>query len=304
MTGQSRSPLTLLLLSFLVACDAGPTDTELGEPELRAFPTGSYWDEVLCDEDSPTLCYGHRAGTGPVWSRVYSADYLDDLVTAGWLVPSAYGWGESSCDAYGVPSSTPEYACYTMVGSPICFGGEGHWFAQVVPACQDDGYTSNWFATGSCITTISASGYDSKKGKAGYPNRARGWIGDDQLDIRPNCYVDSLDLVNVDENGRRRIAEVSCDAYGCDGRWDDSDLWTLVTPVDDFNDDLVEIISTPSEFSCHPDADVDICAIIDVQGHQGCFRYEGDYVVPVAPDCYVSGENWQWVGNGMVAWME
>lgn len=203
-----RTPLLALLLNLPLAfsgCESASSLDAEDENDSRSF-SGSYWDKVHCDSESPTLCYGHRSGTGAVWTQVYSQCYLDGLVTGGWLVPSQDGWGAGSCDPYGVPTSTPDYVCYTMGGSPICFGGDDGWWAVVVPECQDDGYNLNWLATGSCITGIYASGYDYAKGRSGHPNKARGWVGDDAIDLRPQCFVDQYGMLGME-------------ADSCDSPW-------------------------------------------------------------------------------------
>lgn len=198
---KTVSSLTLLSFLLLSACDVDepPGGDPAGELslEVRSFPAGSYWDKVHCEVGNLDHCYGHRAGTGAVWSQVYSQSYIDELVTLGWLA-TAKGWSTSSCDPGGVPTSTPEYSCYSWPsGDEICFGGDDGWWSVVVPECQDDGYNLNWFATGSCITGIYASGYDDAAGKANYPNRARGWIGDEQFELRPKCYLDQYGMVGM-----------------------------------------------------------------------------------------------------------
>lgn len=242
------------MVAAIIVAQGCTDDPDLaGADAMRSFSTGSYWDEVCCDYDNPTLCFGHRAGTGAVWSPVYSDCYIDGLVTAGWLVPNQNGWGIRSCDPGGVPTSTPEYECYTMGGTPICFGGEDGWWSVVQPGCQDDGYDLNWFATGSCVTSIYASGYDDKAGKAGVQNKARVWSGDDQFEVRPECYLDNYAMVGMEADACDPPWELQC--------WDGGSWIACVGEIESTS----MMVLAPSDF----EASVD----------------NGDYVQVASPVC-------------------
>lgn len=309
---QLHLMLLATLSCALAGCDPGTelsSGGEFGEPdadELRAFPTGSYWDAVRCDVDDPDLCYGHRAGTdADLWSQVYSQNYIDSLVTQGMLELSGDGWDKSTCDPGNEPTTAPDVQCYQFVNTAtrVCLAGEDGWAAEARPSCDVGPYAiDDYWAAGSCSVTLGDLGFDDVLAHSSIINRARAFIDTDAFDVRPECYVDSLGLVDVDPNGRRPIVEVSAFGYG---RWsgDDVETWSMLTEATEFESEIVEVIDVPPEFDCHPNADVDVCAVIDAQGHKGCFWYVygGDYVVPVAPSCYMTGSSWQWVGNGMSA---
>jgi len=105
-----------------------------------------------------------------------------------------------------------------------------------------------------------------------------------------------------EDDPRLDLVELSCDDDGdCLGRWEGTELWTPVHPIDE----LLEFpqVEGADLWDCVdelPDPEFVFCVEVDSHQRVGCFRDEDDWVVPVAPSCAVEGfEGWLEVGVGM-----
>lgn len=101
---------------------------------------------------------------------------------------------------------------------------------------------------------------------------------------------------------RRPIVNIDCDASGCLGQWQWSYAWSPVYPYNEIA--MLPRANPGTVWGCDPTPDVDVCKVVDAQGHVGCFRwvYNSDWAVAVAPACATVGlADWINVGNDMTA---
>lgn len=104
------------------------------------------------------------------------------------------------------------------------------------------------------------------------------------------------------DSERRSLVEIDCGGSPCVARWDETDLWSPVYPIDDVTS--LPDVDPSTLWACEssPDPDFVFCVEVDGLGHVGCFRDEGDWAVAVAPTCAVGSlPDWIDVGAGMSA---
>lgn len=122
--------------------------------------------------------------------------------------------------------------------------------------------------------------------------------------LEPDCADDEFRWTE----GRREFVDISCvdtddpAGYECYGLWEDSTAWSRVYL---YYTDIAPLpkVNPYTVWSCDTTPDVDVCVIVDQQGHKACFRNELGWAVAVVPMCATSGANWRYVGNGMDAYI-
>jgi hypothetical protein len=243
--------------------DGDPGDGD-GDPNCEA-PT------LSCDGDE---CWA----SAPSWTAEARATVVDGIVTPGiWVPIGDLGTGGECWELYGVGTHVCIVdTCGTnLLGVPI-----DELALDLGSECDFSGaWESTASAGGECFGVVDGVAIQLKS-----PDLCSFPLGPCPND---DCGVD----------GRRSIADMDCGTDGCLGLWSGTNRWSGMV-----NADLLfgaPLVDPSTVWPCEPEPDADTCVKIDLQGHVGCFRIDGEFAVSVVPACSLSVQPGVDVGNGM-----
>jgi hypothetical protein len=279
---SKRVFFTLLFSSLLLtACWPGPiTDggeissdsgTDTGETDGPGDGDGDPGDGDgdLCDPPTVTCSEsGECWASDLTWTAEASATLVNAVIEPGIWVPVNLGLDAECWELNGVGT----HVCIVDVCGVHLLGyPAGEMTLAPDPECD---FIGAWSAT--------ATGQ----------GKCYGLIAGVAVELR------GTDIACIDAP-HRELAEVLCTADGCEGRWQESELWSRVAPAD-------EILALPmtdpaTVWPCQPAPPVDGCFQIDDGGHVACVWIMNGWAVPVAPCCAIDGFGWLPIGDGMAA---
>jgi hypothetical protein len=274
MTSQ-RVFFTLLSSLLIPACwpgqisDGGeisPTadsETGLGDGD---GDSGDGDGDMACE--APTVaCSDGCWASSPTWTAEAEATVVNGIIEPGVWVPVDLGLDAECWELDGVGT----HVCVVDVCGVHLLGHPANEMAFDQPGSECD-FTGVWSSTatagGLCFGLVNGVAVELRGGES--------------------CTA----AAHIE------FAEVSCTASGCEGRWQETDLWSTVFSADEI---LMRPVVAADLWPCQSDPQVDVCVEVDGLGHKGCFWVLDGWAVPVAPCCAVADWGWLPIGEGMAA---